>query len=131
MNDSDLSLIRQRRGDANRLGFAVQLCLLRYPGYALGTDSELPEPVILWVAKQVQAEPASWAKYGERDVTRREHAQELRTYLQLAPLACRLPRPGARANRAGPADRQRLAAGRSGPGEPTAETTHPAGAERD
>ncbi|EGL8439883.1 DUF4158 domain-containing protein [Salmonella enterica] len=60
-NDSDLSLIRQRRGDANRLGFAVQLCLLRYPGYALGTDSELPEPVILWVAKQVQAEPASWA----------------------------------------------------------------------
>ncbi|WP_434726281.1 DUF4158 domain-containing protein [Klebsiella pneumoniae] len=83
-NDSDLSLIRQRRGDANRLGFAVQLCLLRYPGYALGTDSELPEPVILWVAKQVQAEPASWAKYGERDVTRREHAQELRTYLQLA-----------------------------------------------
>lgn len=75
-NDSDLSLIRQRRGDANRLGFAVQLCLLRYPGYALGTDSELPEPVILWVAKQVQAEPASWAKYGERDVTRREHAQE-------------------------------------------------------
>ena len=74
-NDSDLSLIRQRRGDANRLGFAVQLCLLRYPGYALGTDSELPEPVILWVAKQVQAEPASWAKYRERDVTRREHAR--------------------------------------------------------
>src|SRR3546814_16765081 len=58
-NDSDLSLIRQRRGDANRLGFAVQLCLLRYPGYALGTDSELPEPAILWVAKQVQADPAS------------------------------------------------------------------------
>ena len=84
-NDSDLSLIRQRRGDANRLGFAVQLCLLRYPGYALGTDSELPEPVILWVAKQVQTDPASWTKYGERDVTRREHAQELRTYLQLAP----------------------------------------------
>ncbi len=63
----------------------MQLCLLRYPGYALGTDSELPEPVILWVAKQVRAEPASWAKYGERDVTRREHARELRTYLQLAP----------------------------------------------
>lgn len=32
-----------------------------------------------------RAEPASWAKYGERDVTRREHAREPRTYLQLAP----------------------------------------------
>ncbi len=130
-NDSDLSLIRQRRGDANRLGFAVQLCLLRYPGYALGTDSELPEPVILWVAKQVQAEPASWAKYGERDVTRREHARTAHLPATGPVRPVRLPRPGARANRAGPADRQRLAAGRSGPGEPTAETTHPAGAERD
>ncbi len=84
-NESDLSLIRQRRGDANRLGFAVQLCLLRYPGYALASDSLLPDPVIEWVARQVQAAPDSWAKYGERHVTRREHAQELRTYLGLSP----------------------------------------------
>ncbi|WP_449103113.1 Tn3 family transposase [Pseudomonas extremaustralis] len=84
-NESDLSLIRQRRGDANRLGFAVQLCLLRYPGYALASDSVLPDPFIEWVARQIQAAPESWVKYGERDVTRREHAQELRTYLGLLP----------------------------------------------
>ncbi len=29
-NDTDLSIIRQRRGPANRLGFAVQLCYLRW-----------------------------------------------------------------------------------------------------
>ncbi len=32
LNEFDRSLVRQRRGEANRLGFAIQLCLLRYPG---------------------------------------------------------------------------------------------------
>ncbi|VCX58272.1 Putative transposase (identified by ISEscan HMM) [Escherichia coli] len=127
-NDSDLSLIRQRRGDANRLGFAVQLCLLRYPGYALGTDSELPEPVILG-GEASPSRAGELGKYGERDVTRREHAENCAPTCNWFGLSDF--RAGARANRAGPADRQRLAAGRSGPGEPTAETTHPAGAERD
>ena len=34
-SEQDLSVIKQRRGDANRLGFAVLLCDLRYPGQAL------------------------------------------------------------------------------------------------
>jgi hypothetical protein len=33
-SESDLSLIRQRRGDANRLGCGAQLCYLRYPDFA-------------------------------------------------------------------------------------------------
>jgi TnpA family transposase len=32
LSESDLSLIAQRRGDENRLGMAVQMCLLRFPG---------------------------------------------------------------------------------------------------
>jgi len=46
-----LALIRQRRGAANRLGFAVQMCLLRDPGYALASDTALPDPVLHWIAK--------------------------------------------------------------------------------
>ena len=83
--EGDLSLIGQRRGDANRLGFAVQLCLLRYPGYALAGDLPVTEPFIRWVARQVRADPAAWTKYGERDETRREHLQDLRAYLELSP----------------------------------------------
>ena len=84
-NETDVALIRQRRGDANRLGFAVQLCLLRYPGYALASDLAVAVPVIQWVARQVRAETSAWTKYGERDETRREHLQELRAYLGILP----------------------------------------------
>lgn len=46
LSESDLSIIRQRRGAANRLGFAVQLCYLRFPGIVLGVDA-LPFPPLL------------------------------------------------------------------------------------
>ncbi len=82
--EADMSLIRQRRGDANRLGFAVQLSLLRYPGYALGSDTKLPEPVLNWIAKQVRSNAAAWPGYGEREKTRNEHLHELRAYLGLS-----------------------------------------------
>jgi len=35
-NEWDLSIIRQHRGPENRLGFAVHLCYMRYPGVILG-----------------------------------------------------------------------------------------------
>ncbi|NJF22001.1 DUF4158 domain-containing protein, partial [Salmonella enterica] len=49
-NETDLSVIRQRRGAANRLGFAVQLCYLRFPGTFLGTVAKLAmrQPFVLF-----------------------------------------------------------------------------------
>ena len=46
-NETDLSVIRQRRGAANRLGFAVQLCYLRFPGIFLGVDDPPFLPLLL------------------------------------------------------------------------------------
>lgn len=39
-NDTELAVIAQHRGPANRLGFAVQLCYMRYPGVALDVGAE-------------------------------------------------------------------------------------------
>lgn len=84
-SESDLSLIRQRRGDANRLGIAVQLCLLRFPGQGLLPDDTVPMPLLHWIGQQLQIEPTCWPQYAERDETRREHLLELRAYLGMEP----------------------------------------------
>lgn len=84
-SEPDLSLIRQRRGDANRLGFAVQLCLLRYPGHGLSDDAVLPSAFVQWVARQLRIEPACWPEYAGREETRREHLRDLRAYRGMKP----------------------------------------------
>src|SRR5574344_1639442 len=85
LSDTDLSIIRQRRGPANRLGFAVQLCYLRFPGVILGVD-ELPFPPLLRiVASQLKVPVESWDEYGQREQTRREHLVELQTVFGFQP----------------------------------------------
>jgi TnpA family transposase len=84
LNELDRALIRQRRGDANRLGFAIQLCLLRYPGNGWSIDALLPQTFLQWVSGQLHIDFACWSQYAERDETRREHLLELRSYLGLA-----------------------------------------------
>ena len=76
-DERDLSIIRQRRGAHNRLGFAVQLCYLRYPGYAMAPDETPPKELLSYVSKQLPKESASWSEYAKRDETRREHVLEL------------------------------------------------------
>ena len=84
-SEHDLSLIRQRRGDANRLGIAVQLCLLRFPGQGLLPDATVPIPLLQWIGQQLQLDPVCWPQYAEREETRREHLLELRAYLGMEP----------------------------------------------
>lgn len=84
-SDVDLSLIRQRRGDANRIGIAVQLCLLRFPGHGLLADAIVPPPLLQWIGRQLRIDPVCWPRYATREETRREHLLELRAYLNLEP----------------------------------------------
>ena len=72
-SEFDLASIRQRRGNHNRLGFAVQLCYLRYPGFALPTQGEPPAPLLAFIGRQLHIESDSWPQYAKRPETRREH----------------------------------------------------------
>ena len=73
----DLSIIRQHRGESNRLGFAIQLCYLRYPGYSMTAFATPPMGLLAYVSQQLGLNPDIWTEYAQRDETRREHTLEL------------------------------------------------------
>jgi len=82
-SEPDMSAIRQRRGNHNRIGFAVQLCYLRYPGFGLPTDAVPPMPLLAIISRQLHIDPNIWPQYAQRSETRREHLAELQSWLGL------------------------------------------------
>lgn len=72
--------IELRRRNHNRLGFAIQLCLMRYPGRVLGAEETPPRAMLKYVADQIGADP-KFALYARREETRRDHMARLMVYL--------------------------------------------------
>jgi TnpA family transposase len=54
---ADLDLIARHRGEPNRLGFAIQLGFLRYPGRAWTPSESVPAPMLRFIADQVDVSP--------------------------------------------------------------------------
>ena len=84
-SETDLSIIQQHRGAANKLGFAVQLCYLRFPGIILGLEDVPFRPLLQMVAVQLKIPAETWNEYGNREQTRREHLVELQTVFGFKP----------------------------------------------
>jgi len=50
LSRADQELVAARRRDGNRIGFAVQLALLRYPGIAFAQLEQPIDPLVRWMA---------------------------------------------------------------------------------
>ena len=100
LSEADVEIVSRRRTETNRLGFGVQLCLLRYPGRPLRPKEGAPEKMVRYVAAQLGADPRAMDSYAGgvgvgvgssadsqadgriggkagRDTTRREHLSEI------------------------------------------------------
>lgn len=77
----DLELVRQCREEHTRLGFALQLCALRFLGFVPDELSSTPTVVVEFVAEQLQVSPGSLFPYGQRPATRTAHFQQILRYL--------------------------------------------------
>jgi len=90
LGEDDLCLVRERRRDFNKLGYAVQLTVLRHLGRALRPGETPPEEVLASLAEQLRVDPACYAQYAAREPTRYEHFTDLCQRLGYVELSRRL-----------------------------------------
>jgi len=83
LDEADLAFIRQRRGQQNRFGVALQLGCARFLGGFLADLSTVPTSVQRFVARQLTIQDiATLSSYGQRETTRREHTALIRHQYQ-------------------------------------------------
>ena len=85
LSAADIELVGKRRVGATRLGFAVLLCGMRFPGRVLDVHETPPAAVLAFIAGQVGVPVAEFATYRQRATNRREHIAELMQVLGCRP----------------------------------------------
>jgi TnpA family transposase len=63
LDDTDHRLLETRRRADTRLGLALQLCALRYPGRFIQRGEVIPEPALAFLADQLALEPDTLADF--------------------------------------------------------------------
>ena len=69
LTGADRDLVAIRRGAANRLGIALQLCALRYLGFVPRNLSAAPRSAACFVADQLKVSPDEIQSYARREQT--------------------------------------------------------------
>ena len=83
LSPDDLDWIDERRRPANKLGAAMQLALLRHPGFGWATSTPVPATLLNFIAEQIHVPPTALATYGGRGQTRSAHLTALHARLGL------------------------------------------------
>lgn len=65
----DINIIKSHRRDENQLGFAVQLAVLRYPGWTYTSYENIPSNIVEYIAMQIKITPTALNHYGKRENT--------------------------------------------------------------
>ena len=76
LSSRDLAFVASKRGDTNRLGFAVQLALLRHPGFGFTLDGGASAPLVAFMGEQIGVAASAFDGYAVRQATASVHARE-------------------------------------------------------
>ncbi len=78
LDEADLEFISNRRGDHNRLGFALQITSIRFLGCFVSNLSIVPMNVQQFVASQLSIEISVLSNYAKRTFTKYDHSVLIR-----------------------------------------------------
>ncbi len=78
LDADDIRTIDRYRTPETRLAFALQLCVLRYPGRVLRQGEVMPFHLLVFVAEQAGVSPEAISGFARRQQTRYEHLAVLR-----------------------------------------------------
>jgi TnpA family transposase len=81
LSTADLDQLPKTSTAHNQLGFALQLCTLRYLGFCPDSFSAIPKNVVAFIAGQLGIKEATIEAYGSRSQTRTDHFQLIQKYL--------------------------------------------------
>jgi Domain of unknown function (DUF4158) len=78
LDDRDQTLLEPRRHAHTRLGFALQLCTVRFLGTFLSDPTDVPDSVVLALASQLDiADPMTVLPGSREGLMRRDHVHEI------------------------------------------------------
>ncbi len=83
LSPRDLVRVAAKRGDTNRLGFAVQLALLRHPGFGFTLEDRAPAHLVAFLGGQLDIVASAFDGYANRPATASVHAREAEVALGL------------------------------------------------
>ncbi|MEZ6018510.1 MAG: DUF4158 domain-containing protein [Planctomycetota bacterium] len=81
LTESDWTLIHKRRSDANRLGCALMIGMVRHLGFVPTPLAVVPARVREYVASQLGVDADAIETYPRREQTRTEHMREVAAHL--------------------------------------------------
>lgn len=81
LSERDMAQVPATSADYNRLGFALQLCTMRYLGFCPDDIATVPPAIVSYVADQIGVKLRTLTDYGQRGQTRTEHLQKIQDYL--------------------------------------------------
>ncbi len=81
LNSEDLAVIGKLRSKSNQLGFALQICCLRYLGFFPVNLHNLSPVIVSYVGEQLSLDADSLAGYANREPTLYDHQQHILSHL--------------------------------------------------